>query len=96
VYVVKSNVGEQARRLTSNKDPTAAMNLVLARPPTNVTSVPTQQLHRAQSASDSDVNLARAQDLLDLHANVKLAHRAGVDHALKLARQQVDLALRNV
>jgi hypothetical protein len=79
-----------------SKDPTAAMDLVLARPPTTVTSVPTQQLQRAQNASDSDVDLARAQDLLDLHANVKLAHRDGVDHALRQARQQVDLALRNV
>jgi hypothetical protein len=88
--------GEQASRLTLSKDPTAAMDLVLARPPTTVTSVPTQQLQRAQNASDSDVDLARAQDLLDLHANVKLAHRDGVDHALRQARQQVDLALRNV
>lgn len=73
------------------------MDLVLARPPNNnVTTVATQQLQRAQSASDSDVDLKRAQDLLDLHANVKLAHRGGVDDALNHARQQVDLALRNV
>jgi hypothetical protein len=72
------------------------MDLVQARPPTSDTSVAIQQIQRAQNASDSDVDLARAQDLLDLHANVKLAHRAGVDDALKLARQQVDLALRNV
>ena len=72
------------------------MDLVLARPPTSVTSVTTQEIQRAQNASDLDVDLARAQDLLDLHANVKLAHRAGVDDALKLARQQVDLALRIV
>lgn len=72
------------------------MDLVLARPPSSVTDVVAQQLPRAQSASDSDVDLARAQDLLDLHANVKLAHRGGVDDALNHARQQVDLALRNV
>ena len=72
------------------------MDLMLARPPSSVTNVATQQLQRAQSASDSDVDLVRAQDLLDLHANVKLAHRGGVDDALNHARQQVNLALRDV
>lgn len=72
------------------------MDLVLARPPSSVTNMPTQQLQRAQGAADSDVDLARAQDLLDLHANVKLAHRGGVDDALNHARQQVNLALRDV
>lgn len=43
-----------------------------------------------------DVDLVRAQDLLDLHANVKLTHRAGPYAALLEARDDVKKALRNV
>lgn len=92
----KKHAADTERRLTSRKDPAAAMDLVLARPPSDVTAVSTQQLQKAHNTNDSDVDLARAQDLLDLHANVKLAHREGVDHALLQARQQVDMALRAV
>ncbi|KAG9688057.1 hypothetical protein KCU95_g14492, partial [Aureobasidium melanogenum] len=77
-------------------DPAAAMDLVMARPPSDVTALSTRQLQKAHNTIDSDVDLARAQDLLDLHANVKLAHREGLDHALLQARQQVDMALRAV
>ncbi|KAI4730773.1 hypothetical protein E4T49_01235 [Aureobasidium sp. EXF-10728] len=76
-------------------DPTAALNLVLARPPSSVTAISTQ-LQRAQNATDSDVDLARARDLLDLHANVKLAHRDRLDHALLEARHQVDMVLKSI
>ncbi|KEQ82309.1 hypothetical protein D6C78_00404 [Aureobasidium pullulans] len=77
-------------------DPVAAMDLVLARSPITPAGISTQQLKRAQNTTDSDVDLARAQDLLDLHANVKLAHRGGLDRSLLQARQQVNTALRNV
>ncbi|KAG9626253.1 hypothetical protein KCU64_g18858, partial [Aureobasidium melanogenum] len=77
-------------------DPAAAMDLVMARPPRDVAALSTQQLQKAQNTTDSDVDLARAQDLLDLHANVKLAHREGLEHALLQARQQVDMALKAV
>jgi len=43
---------------------------------------------------DQDVDLARARDLLRLHAGVKLAHQAGVDRTLGRARDDVARALR--
>ncbi|KAI5273251.1 hypothetical protein E4T47_03404 [Aureobasidium subglaciale] len=78
-------------------DPAAAMELVLARPPSDVATTSSQQLKaKTQNTTDTDADLTRARDLLDLHASVKLAHRAGLDQSLLEARQQVKLALASV
>lgn len=78
------------------QDPNAALDLVSARPPTANADASAQNLQKSSTPDDADVDLARARDLLDLHANVKLAHRAGLDHSLLQARQDVKRALERV
>ena len=77
-----------------NKDANAALALVSARSPTTTSvSAPRQA---TSNIDDQDVDLKRAQDLLDLHANVKVAHRGGLDQDLLRAREDVRRALLNV
>ena len=43
-----------------------------------------------------DEGLQRAEDLLDLHYNVKMRHKLGGDDELKQARQKVDSVSREL
>ena len=43
-----------------------------------------------------DEGMQRAEDLLDLHYNVKMKHKLGGDEELKQARQKVDSVLREL
>lgn len=45
---------------------------------------------------DSDQDLRRAKDLLDLHGSVKLAHQDGTDKELNEAREAVANVLRDL
>jgi len=45
---------------------------------------------------NSDPDLHRAKDLLELHATVKVAHQGGTDRELNDARQAVESVLRNL
>lgn len=70
-----------ALQLTTTKDPKAALALVSAR---------SDGQHAPSSAQDEqDPELKRAKDLLELHADVKLAHADGTDRELNEARQAV-------
>ena len=78
----------------TTQDSNAALALVSARPPTMNTA---QRPHQAtDNPDDQDADLKRAQDLLDLHANVKVAHRGGLDQDLLKAREDVRRVLFNV
>ena len=74
--------------LTFSQDQKAALALVNTRPDgTRPTS----------SYSDSDdPDLKRAKDLLELHADVKLAHADGTDPELIEARRAVEKVLREL
>lgn len=43
---------------------------------------------------DSDADLKRAKDLLELHSEVKMAHRDGSDKDLNQAREAVASVMR--
>lgn len=43
-----------------------------------------------------DEGMQRAEDLLDLHYNVKMKHKLGGDDELKQARQKVDSISREL
>ncbi|KAK3054411.1 hypothetical protein LTR09_004679 [Extremus antarcticus] len=73
-------------------DSNAALALVSARP--EGTSKPQQNASDANEQDDPD--LKRAKDLLDLHANVKLAHQDGIDKELNEAREAVEKVLRTL
>lgn len=74
---------------TQLKDQKAALALVHARPEGHV---PTS----SSSTDASDPDLKRAKDLLELHADVKLAHADGTDRELIEARQAVERVLRDL
>lgn len=50
----------------------------------------------SSSADENDLDLKRAKDLLELHADVKLAHADGTDPELIEARQAVEKVLRDL
>lgn len=70
------------------QDQKAALALVNTRPEGSA-STPL-----AEDANDPD--LKRAKDLLDLHAEVKLAHADGTDRELIEARESVERVLRDL
>ncbi|KAK6430025.1 hypothetical protein LTR95_013821, partial [Oleoguttula sp. CCFEE 5521] len=69
-------------------DPKAASALVNVRPEGSAAPVST--------SDDEDIDLKRAKDLLQLHADVKLAHGNGVDEELNDARHAVEVVLREL
>lgn len=74
------------------QDPKAALALVQARPTDGRTADAETLAHH----EDSDVDLKRAKDLLELHAEVKVAHQDGTDKELNNAREAVAKVLREV
>lgn len=72
-----------------SKDQKAAIALVHARPEGQVPM-------SSSSTENSDPDLKRAKDLLELHADVKLAHADGTDRELIEARQAVERVLRDL
>jgi hypothetical protein len=74
------------------QDPSAALALVSARPDGSST----QETDQKASAEESDPDLKRAKDLLELHATVKLAHQDGTDKDLNDAREAVKKVLREL
>ncbi|KAF2723242.1 hypothetical protein K431DRAFT_283048 [Polychaeton citri CBS 116435] len=48
------------------------------------------------SSSQPDTDLRRARELLDLHAQVKVAHQNGMDQELQIARESVQSALQSL
>ena len=44
-------------------------------------------------SNESDADLKRAKDLLELHATVKVAHKDGTDKELNHARRAVERVL---
>ncbi|OQO00510.1 hypothetical protein B0A48_13860 [Cryoendolithus antarcticus] len=69
-------------------DPKAASALVNVRPEGSAAP--------ASTSDDEDIDLKRAKDLLQLHADVKLAHGNGVDEELNDARHAVEVVLREL
>lgn len=78
--------------LTTTQDPKAALALVTGRP-SNTDTVETEALARHE---DSDRDLKRAKDLLELHTTVKVAHQGGTDKGLNDAREAVDRILMDL
>lgn len=72
-----------ATPIQTPQDQKAALALVTTRPEntTSTTSTPT--------TTSNDPDLKRAQDLLELHSDVKLAHADGTDRELIEAREAV-------
>jgi hypothetical protein len=74
--------------LTHSKDQKAALALVNTRP---------DGIRPTSSSTDSDdPDLKRAKDLLELHADVKLAHADGTDPELIEARRAVEKVSREL
>ncbi|GAB7354073.1 hypothetical protein MBLNU459_g4649t1 [Dothideomycetes sp. NU459] len=73
-------------------DASAALALVSARPhaPSELAA---QFISTSASSIQEDVHLIRAQDLLLLHASVKVAHHGNIDSELMQAREDVNTAL---
>jgi len=78
--------------LTSRQDPKAALALVTAR----VTDGGTAQTETMSRHEDHDPDLHRAKDLVQLHAEVKVAHQDGTEKELNEARAAVAKVLREV
>lgn len=70
------------------QDQKAALALVNTRPEGS------PPISSAEETQDPD--LKRARDLLDLHAEVKLAHADGTDRELIEAREAVERVLRDL
>ncbi|KAK3713251.1 hypothetical protein LTR37_008684 [Vermiconidia calcicola] len=87
------HVADMISDLTSLQvcEPKAALALVSARPDgsSNVQK-------NDGGASETDTDLKRAQDLLELHSTVKLAHQDGTDKDLNEAREAVEKVLREM
>ena len=66
--------------------------LVSARP--NNTS--NKQVSKSSEDNESDPDLKRAKDLLELHSTVKVAHQDGSDEELNNARDAVRRVLRQL
>jgi len=75
-------------KLTPSQDQKAALALVNTRPEG---TTPT-----SSSTDSDDHDLKRAKDLLELHADVKLAHADGTDPELIEARRAVEKVLREL
>ncbi|KAK5124213.1 hypothetical protein LTR85_001916 [Meristemomyces frigidus] len=84
-------VAEVLSDLTSLQvcEPKAAHALVSARPSKENTA----QGETLARHEDSDADLKRAKDLLELHATVKVAHQDGTDKELNDARMAVTSVL---
>ena len=61
--------------------------------PENTTSPSTSTIN---ATLNNDPDLKRAQDLLELHSDVKLAHADGTDRELIEAREAVQRVLRDL
>ncbi len=69
------------------QDPAAALALVSARP--GGTSSPA-------ATDETDPDLKRAKDLIELHTTVKMAHQDGTDKALNEAREAVQKVIASI
>lgn len=76
------------------QDQKAALALVTTRPE-NTTS-PSTPASTINATLTNDPDLKRAQDLLELHSDVKLAHADGTDRELIEAREAVQRVLRDL
>jgi hypothetical protein len=74
------------------QDQKAALALVTTRPENTSTSASTS----TDATLSNDPDLKRAQDLLELHTDVKLAHADGTDRELIEAREAVQRVLRDL
>jgi len=70
-------------------DQKAALALVTIRPE----NTPASSIN---ATLNNDPDLKRAQDLLELHSDVKLAHADGTDRELLSAREAVQRVLRDL
>ncbi|KAK3719023.1 hypothetical protein LTR37_004586 [Vermiconidia calcicola] len=88
------HVADMISDLTSLQvcEPKAALALVSARPDGG-SNAPNNNDGGAQ---ETDTDLKRAQDLLELHTTVKLAHQDGTDRDLNEAREAVEKVLREI
>jgi hypothetical protein len=75
----------------TSQDQKAALALVTTRPQNTATSAST-----TDATLNNDPDLKRAQDLLELHTDVKLAHADGTDRELIEAREAVQRVLRDL
>jgi hypothetical protein len=79
------------------QDQKAALALVTTRPENTSTSASTSTSTSTTDATlNNDPDLKRAQDLLELHTDVKLAHADGTDRELIEAREAVQKVLRDL
>ncbi|KAL8729828.1 MAG: hypothetical protein Q9166_004469 [cf. Caloplaca sp. 2 TL-2023] len=77
-------------------DHNAALALVSTRAPASDTSGPESSKQggsKKNHRTDSDPDMERAMDLVELHNEVKMKHVRGEDHGLKQARRDVDAVL---
>ena len=88
--ISSSNKIHHINPLTPCQDQKAALALVNTRPEG---TTPTSS---SSSTDSSDPDLKRAKDLLELHADVKLAHADGTDPELIEARRAVGKVLREL
>ena len=92
----KSKTPSPMRRRTSDsstvKDSNAALALVSARPE----GIGGAQNSQTTKDEDNDPDLKRAKDLLELHANVKVANLEGMNSDLNDARQAIEKVLRRL
>jgi hypothetical protein len=86
--IPSSPENHKPNQLTPSQDQKAALALVNTRPEG---TTPT-----SSSTDLSDPDLKRAKDLLELHADVKLAHADGTDPELIEARRAVEKVLREL
>ncbi|GAB7341516.1 hypothetical protein MBLNU457_7735t1 [Dothideomycetes sp. NU457] len=91
-------VAELLSDLTSLRacDPSAAQALVSHRPADPSTEGNTNDSLQRQASRETDVDLKRAEDLIELHSTVKVAPRNGVDTELLVAREQVRRVLAEI
>ncbi|KAJ9619796.1 hypothetical protein H2203_008066 [Taxawa tesnikishii (nom. ined.)] len=76
--------------LISIQDPNAALALVSARPATSTSQATSTALNTfVPQDEESDVDLKRAKDLIELHSGVRSAYSGGVDRELLQAREDV-------
>ncbi|KAI4263926.1 MAG: hypothetical protein L6R42_000941 [Xanthoria sp. 1 TBL-2021] len=77
-------------------DHNAALALVSTRAPASDTSTPKPRpVHTPKDihGTESDPDMERAMDLIELHNGVKMTHVRGQDHGLTQARKDVDAVL---
>jgi hypothetical protein len=90
-YILFTWMGSLINIALTSQDQKAALALVTTRPQNTATSAST-----TDATLNNDPDLKRAQDLLELHTDVKLAHADGTDRELIEAREAVQRVLRDL